>query len=186
MNFFSILLIAIGLGVDAMSVAVAAGALLGRPSWPAAMRMSFSFGFFQFVMPLIGWSVGRTVSRHIESLDHWVAFGLLVFVGGKMIHEAFRQKRTDQAAVSDPTRGWTLLMLSIATSVDALAVGLSLAFLGEAILFPSVVIGIVAFVMTWLGMVFGARAGRLFGKKVGLAGGAILIAIGIKILLEHM
>jgi putative Mn2+ efflux pump MntP len=186
MNFVSILLIAIGLGVDALSVAVGTGSLLGRPSWQAVLRMSFSFGFFQFMMPLIGWFAGREVSRLIESFEHWVAFGLLVFVGGKMIHEAFRQKRPDQAAVSDPTRGWTLLMLSVATSVDALAVGLSLAFLGEAILFPSIVIGIVAFVMTWIGMACGARAGRLFGKKVGVAGGAILIATGIKILIEHM
>ena len=186
MNFFSILLIAIGLGVDAMSVAVAAGALLGRPSWPAAMRMSFSFGFFQFVMPLIGWFAGRVVARLIEAFDHWVAFGLLLAVGGKMIFEAFREKEAGQAATPDPTRGWTLLMLSVATSIDALAVGLSLAFLGEEILLPSVVIGIAAFAMTWVGMVFGAKASRLFGKKVAVAGGAILIAIGIKILLEHM
>ena len=186
MNFISILLIAIGLGVDALSVAVATGGLLGRPSWQAVLRMSFSFGFFQFVMPLIGWFAGREVARLIEFFDHWVAFGLLLAVGGKMIFEAFREKEAGQAATPDPTRGWTLLMLSVATSIDALAVGLSLAFLGEEILLPSVVIGIAAFAMTWVGMVFGARAGRLFGKKVGVAGGAILIAIGIKILIEHM
>jgi putative Mn2+ efflux pump MntP len=186
MNFVSILLIAIGLGVDALSVAVATGGLLGRPFWPAVLRMSFSFGFFQFMMPLIGWFAGREVSRLIESFDHWVAFGLLLFVGWKMIFEAFREKEAGQTAAPDPTRGWTLLMLSVATSIDALAVGLSLAFLGEEILLPSVVIGIAAFAMTWVGMVFGAKAGRLFGKKVGVAGGAILIAIGIKILIDHL
>ena len=186
MDFVSILLIAIGLGVDALSVAVATGVLLGRPSRAAVLRMSFSFGFFQFMMPLIGWSAGRTVSRLIESFDHWVAFGLLLFVGGKMIFEAIREKEAGQAATSDPTRGWTLLILSVATSIDALAVGLSLAFIGEAILFPSAVIGIAAFAMTWVGMVFGAKAGRLFGKKVGVAGGVILIGIGIRILIEHM
>jgi len=186
MDFVSILLIAIGLGVDALSVAVATGVLLGRPSRSAVLRMSFSFGFFQFMMPLIGWSAGRTVSRLIESFDHWVAFGLLLFVGGKMIFDAFREKEAGRAAASDPTRGGTLLILSVATSIDALAVGLSLAFIGEAIFSPSVVIGIVAFAMTWVGMVFGAKAGRLFGKNVGVAGGAILTAIGIKILVDHM
>jgi putative Mn2+ efflux pump MntP len=115
-----------------------------------------------------------------------VAFGLLLAVGGKMIFEAFREKEAGQPAPPDPTRGWTLLMLSVATSIDALAVGLSFAFLGEEILLPSVVIGIAAFAMTWVGMVFGAKAGRLFGKKAGVAGGAILIAIGIKILIDHM
>jgi putative Mn2+ efflux pump MntP len=148
--------------------------------------MSFSFGFFQFVMPLIGWSAGRTVSGFIESLDHWVAFGLLLFVGGKMIFESFHEKETGNASKADPTRGWTLLMLSIATSIDALAVGLSLAFLGEAILFPSVVIGIVALAMTWVGMVAGEKAGTYLGKKVEIAGGLILIGIGIKILVEHL
>jgi putative Mn2+ efflux pump MntP len=186
MNFVSILLIAIGLGMDALSVAVATGVLLGKPSPAASLRMSFSFGFFQFVMPLIGWSAGRTVSGFIESLDHWVAFGLLLFVGGKMIFEAFHEKETGKASKADPTRGWTLLMLSIATSIDALAVGLSLAFLGEAILFPSVVIGIVAFTMTWVGMVTGEKAGTYLGKKVEIAGGLILIGIGIKILVEHL
>lgn len=186
MNFVSILLIAIGLGVDALSVAVATGGLLGRPSWQAVLRMSFSFGFFQFMMPLIGWFAGREVSRLIESFDHWVAFGLLLFVGGKMIFEAFREKEAGQAATLDPTREWTLLMLSVATSIDALAVGLSLAFLGEAILYPSIVIGVTAFAMTWAGMVFGGRIGSWLGRKVEIAGGLILIGIGVKILIDHL
>jgi manganese efflux pump family protein len=186
MNFLSILLIALGLGMDALSVAVATGVLLRKPSPAAFFRMSFSFGFFQFMMPLIGWTAGRTVSGFIESLDHWVAFGLLLFVGGKMIFEAFREKEDGKASKADPTRGWTLLMLSIATSIDALAVGLSLAFLGESIFFPSVVIGIAAFAMTWVGMATGEKAGTCLGKKVEIAGGLILIGIGIKILVEHL
>lgn len=186
MHFVSILLIAIGLGMDALSVAVATGALLGKPSPAASLRMSFSFGFFQFMMPLIGWSAGRTVSGFVESLDHWVAFVLLLFVGGQMIFEAFRKKEAGKASKADPTRGGTLLMLSLATSIDALTVGLSLAFLGEAILFPSVVIGVTAFSMTWVGMVAGEKAGTYFGKKVEIVGGLILIGIGIKILVEHL
>ena len=186
MDFVSILLIAIGLGVDALSVAVATGVLLGRPSRSAVLRMSFSFGFFQFMMPLIGWSAGRTVSRLIESFDHWVAFGLLLFVGGKMICDAFREKEAGRAAASDPTRGGTLLILSVVTSIDALAVGLSLALLDAAILYPSIVIGVTAFAMTWAGMVFGGRIGSWLGRKVEIAGGLILIGIGVKILLEHL
>ncbi len=186
MNFASIVLIAIGLGMDALSVAVATGVLLGKPSPAASFRMSFSFGFFQFMMPLIGWSAGRTVSGLMESLDHWVAFGLLLFVGGKMIFEGLHEKEAGKASKADPTSGWTLLMLSIATSIDALAVGLSLAFLGEAIMFPSVVIGITAFAMTWAGMVTGEKAGVYLGKKAEIAGGLILVGIGVKILVDHL
>ncbi|OPY91611.1 MAG: putative manganese efflux pump MntP [Syntrophaceae bacterium PtaU1.Bin231] len=186
MDFASILLIAIGLGVDALSVAVAAGVALGRPSGAAVFRMSFAFGFFQFAMPLVGWSAGRTISRFIESFDHWVAFGLLLVVGGRMIVEAFRDEGARNAPAADPTRGWTLLMLAVATSIDALAVGLSLALVGEAIVLPSVVIGVTAFAMTWAGMVFGGRIGAWLGRKVEIAGGLILIGIGVKILFDHL
>lgn len=186
MDFASILLIAIGLGVDALSVAVAAGVALGRPSGAAVFRMSFAFGFFQFAMPLAGWSAGRAVSGLIEAYNHWVAFGLLVFVGGKMIVEAFRDEGARNVLPADPTRGWTLLMLAVATSIDALAVGLSLALVREAIVLPSVVIGVTAFAMTWAGMVFGGRIGAWLGRKVEIAGGLILIGIGVKILVDHL
>lgn len=186
MDFISVLLIAIGLGMDALSVAVVAGISLGRPSRPAVWRMSGAFGFFQFAMPLAGWSAGRAVSGFIEAWDHWVAFGLLVIVGGKMIVEAFRDENAKEAPAADPTRGWTLLMLSVATSIDAMAVGLSLALLDAAILYPSIVIGITALAMTWVGMVFGGRIGSWLGRKVEIAGGLILIGIGVKILVEHL
>ena len=186
MDSLSVFLIAVGLGVDAMSVAVATGALLGRPTRPSVLRMSCSFGFFQFVMPLLGWYAGRAVSGLIESCDHWVAFGLLLFVGGKMIVGALRDNGAGRIPSADPTRGWTLLMLSVATSIDALAVGLSLALLDTAILYPSVVIGVTAFAMTWAGMVFGARIGACLGRRVGIAGGLILIGIGIRILWGHL
>ena len=186
MDFLSVLLIAVGLGVDALSVAVATGVLLGRPSRPSVWRMSGSFGFFQFAMPLIGWSAGRAVSGFIAAYDHWVAFGLLVFVGCRMIVEALRDEGVKRAPTTDPTRGWTLLMLSVATSIDAMAVGLSLALLDAAIFYPSIVIGITAFAMTWVGMVSGERVGRMLGKNVEIAGGLILMGIGVKILIEHL
>lgn len=186
MDFLSILLIAIGLGVDALSVAIATGVLLGNPPRPAVWRMSASFGLFQFAMPLLGWSAGRAVAEFIEAYDHWVAFALLLFVGGKMIVEAFREDGEGRVPAADPTRGWTLLMLAVATSIDALAVGLSLALVGEAIMYPSAVIGVTAFAMTWAGMVFGGRVGTWMGRKVEIAGGLILIGIGVRILIEHL
>jgi len=186
MDFLAVFLIAVGLGVDALSVAVATGGLLGRPTRVAVLRMSSSFGFFQFAMPLVGWSAGRAVAGLIEAYDHWVAFGLLVLVGGRMIVEALRDDGTGNAPTSDPTRGWTLLMLAVATSIDALAVGLSLALLDAAILFPSAVIGVTAFAMTWAGMVCGGKIGAWLGRKVEIAGGLILIGIGVRILLEHL
>jgi putative Mn2+ efflux pump MntP len=184
LSFFSILIIAIGLGMDAFAVASGAGIALKSRSQAPAFRLSSFFGFYQFIMPVIGWSAGLTVSTFIHDYDHWLAFLLLAAIGGKMIYDALR----DGQAISspDPSRGIPLLMLSIATSIDALAVGLSLAFLNVAIFYPSVVIGAVAFAMTWVGMAFGERLGRVFGKKVEIAGGFILLGIGVKILLEHL
>ncbi|NPV04110.1 MAG: manganese efflux pump [Syntrophaceae bacterium] len=186
MDFLTVLLIAIGLGVDALSVAVATGVLLVNPPRAAVWRMSAAFGLFQSAMPLLGWSAGRAVAELIEAYDHWVAFALLLFVGGKMIVEAFREDGAGGVPGADPTRGWTLLMLAVATSIDALAVGLSLALVGGAILYPSAVIGVTAFAMTWAGMVFGGRIGTWLGRKVEIAGGLILIGIGVKILWEHL
>ncbi|MEA3421036.1 MAG: manganese efflux pump, partial [Acidobacteriota bacterium] len=117
--------------------------------------------------------------------DHWIAFFLLVFIGGKMIWDAFK-KDDGKIAQADPTKGISLIILSIATSIDALAVGLSLAFLNITILYPSIVIGIVAAIMTIIGILFGKGLGRIAGKKVGILGGLILIGIGIKILIEHL
>jgi len=182
-NFYSILIIAIGLGMDAFAVAIGAGVALKGHSQASAFRLSSSFGFFQFIMPIIGWSAGVTIETFIHDYDHWLAFILLAAIGGKMIYDALRDGK--EVSSSDPTRGLPLLMLSIATSIDALAVGLSLAFLKVPIFYPSVIIGTVAFAMTWTGMAFGERLGRAFGKKVEVAGGLILLGIGVKILLEH-
>lgn len=184
MSFFSILVIAIGLGMDAFAVAVGTAVVLRKPALSSVFRLSFFFGIFQFMMPVAGWSAGQTVSGFIRNYDHWLAFLLLAAIGCKMIFDAFRDDT--EKKWSDPTKGLPLIMLSVATSIDALAVGLSLAFLEVAILYPSVIIGIVAFGMTWVGMVFGERLGRVFGKKVEMAGGLILLGIGVKILLEHL
>lgn len=185
MDLLSILLIAVALGMDAFSVAVGVGAAARTLTPGAVLRLAGSFGLFQFAMPLAGWLAGRTVADAISRYDHWAAFLLLSLVGGKMIWESFRPEK-DCTHVNDPTRGMTLLVLSVATSIDALAVGLSFAFLKVPIIHAGVVIGIVCFLMTASGMIFGRKLGELFGKKAELAGGIVLLGIGIKILWDHM
>lgn len=184
MSLITIFLLAIGLGVDAFSVAIGIGAASCKKSWSPVLRLSLAFGFFQFLMPLIGWLAGSTVVDMIRGFDHWVAFALLLVVGGKMIWEGFEKEGNEEKA--DQTRGWPLLVLSIATSIDALAVGFSFSLLKTPILLPSVIIGVVCFMMTAVGMIFGKGLARIFGKKVEILGGLVLIAIGVKILIEHI
>ena len=183
MDLLTVLLIAIGLGIDAFSVAIGIGAANDKKSWAPVLRLAAAFGLFQFVMPIIGWLAGLTVVEIIASFDHWIAFALLALVGGKMIREGFEKESDEEKA--DQTRGWPLLLLSIATSIDALAVGFSFSVLKNPILFPAVIIGIVCFIMTIIGMIFGKALAKLFGKKVEIFGGLVLIAIGVKILIDH-
>lgn len=182
-SIITVFLIAVGLGVDAFSVAIGLGAANHKKSWAPVLRLAASFGFFQFAMPLAGWLAGLTVVGMIASFDHWIAFGLLALVGGKMIWEGFEKENDEDK--KDQTQGWPLLFLSIATSIDALAVGFSFSILKSQIFFPAVIIGIVCFLMTVTGMVFGKVLAKIFGRKVEIFGGLVLMAIGVKILLEH-
>ncbi|MFZ5981680.1 MAG: manganese efflux pump MntP family protein [Candidatus Zixiibacteriota bacterium] len=188
MSLITIIAIAVGLGMDAFAVAIAVGSQRERLSFRPVFRLSFHFGLFQFMMPVIGWLVGEQVTRYISAYDHWVAFLLLLFIGGKMIYESF--KGGDGPAVNiagnDPTRKWQLILLSVATSIDALSVGFSLALLNIEIVYISVIIGMVAAAMTVVGMVFGRLLGMKFGRCMAFAGGLILIGIGTKILIEHI
>jgi manganese efflux pump family protein len=184
MGLITIFILAVGLGIDAFSVAIGIGATNDKRSWTPILRLSAAFGLFQFVMPIAGWLAGQTVVEIIASFDHWIAFTLLALVGGKMIREGF-EKEGENEEKADPTRGWPLLLLSIATSIDALAVGFSFSVLKNPILFPAVIIGMVCFIMTIIGMVFGKVLAKIFGKKVEIFGGLVLIAIGIKILIDH-
>jgi manganese efflux pump family protein len=183
MSLLMIFILAVGLGVDAFSVAIGIGATNNKKSWAPVLRLAAAFGIFQFVMPIAGWLAGLTVVEIIASFDHWIAFALLALVGGKMIWEGFEEDSDEER--EDQTRGWPLLMLSIATSIDALAVGFSFSILKAKILFPAVIIGIVCFLMTVTGMAFGKVLAKLFGKKVEIFGGLVLITIGIKILIDH-
>ncbi len=184
MSFTSIFLIALALSMDAFSVAMAIGAAGSKLNSYAVLRLATAFGIFQFVMPILGWLLGKTVVSYISDYDHWIAFGLLLIVGLRMIKEYF--DKDEKERTKDPTKGWSLLILSIATSIDALAVGVSFAFFDVNIYYASAVIGVVCFIITALGMIFGKKLSVLLGKKAVLLGGIVLIAIGIKIVIEHM
>ena len=183
MNFLEILLIAVSLAMDAFAVALSAGTSGHGQKMRPALRMSFYFGFFQFLMPIVGWLVGARLERFIKAYDHWVAFGLLAFVGAHMLYEAIRREEHELPA--DPTRGMRLLTLSVATSIDALAVGLSLGMLHVSIWYPSVVIGMVTAGLSLLGIHLGNRLRGGLGRRMGLVGGVILIFIGLRILFSH-
>lgn len=175
---------AVGLAMDAFAVSIAAGLTLGKVTFRPAFRLAFHFGLFQFMMPVIGWAAGSYVSGYVAAYDHWLAFGLLAFVGGKMVLDGFSHHSDKPKA--NPTKGWMLVMLSVATSIDALAVGLSMAFLGVSVWGPAVVIGLVALTFTAFGIVFAARLFRNWGRIAHVVGGLVLIGIGIHTLVSHM
>jgi manganese efflux pump family protein len=186
MSFLEVIILALGLAMDAFAVALASSVVLRKVSPRQVFRFGFHFGLFQALMPVLGWLAGLSVQRYIESWDHWVAFALLAAIGSKALWSAFRGDGDEGAEPADPTRGWSLVVLSVATSIDALAVGLSLAMLRVAVWGPSVAIGVITAALTSLGMLFGARLGERFGKAMEVMGGLVLIGIGVKIVLDHM
>lgn len=186
MPFSQLLLVAIALAIDAFAVSVAAGLHLGRASLRQSFRLSFHFGLFQALMPILGWLAGGPIRPLVEAWDHWVAFGLLALVGGNMIKDVLWPP-DDSHDRADPTRGWRLVVLSVATSIDALAVGLSLAMVGISVWEPALVIGLVAGVATLVGLHLGRFVGGLehLARGASLVGGLVLLAIGTRILWEH-
>lgn len=185
MDQLALLGIAVALAMDAFAVALATGAVLPQLTFRHLFRLSFHFGLFQGLMPIIGWLAGVGLQETIAAYDHWVAFFLLLWVGGKMIHEAFAEDEEEESR-NDPTRGLTLITLSVATSIDALAVGLTLGVLGISVWWPSLVIGIVAGLFTLAGMLLGRRIGDCWGQRMEIVGGLVLLSLGIKILMEHL
>ena len=185
MSFLTIMGIAFGLAMDAFAVSLAAGLRLGICTFRPVFRLSFHFGLFQFMMPIIGWWGGLSLAGWTRSLDHWIAFGLLELIGGKMLFQSLLGDKNIQPC-DDCTRGLSLVILSVATSMDALAVGISMAMLKVSVWFPSIIIGLVAAGMTVMAMVYGCRLGARFGKGMEILGALILIGIGIKILAEHL
>ncbi len=185
LDFLSILIIAIGLSPDCFAVALSGSISMRTLSFLQVFRTSLAFGLFQALMPILGWLAGRTVVNLIAVYDHWVAFILLVVIGGRMIWESFHSKNS-RVKGADITKGFLLLTLSVATSIDALAVGLTFAFLEVNITLASSIIGVVAFVVTSIGFLLGRKLGTLIGRRAETVGGVILIGIGLRILLYHI
>jgi len=185
MDFLNLTALAVALAMDAFAVALGVGVSVSPLTGRHFFRLGFHFGLFQALMPIIGWLAGRSVQQYIVDYDHWVAFALLAAIGGHMIYEACQPDDQDTPA-GDPTRGMKLVLLAIATSIDALAVGLSLAVIGTSVWFPALVIGLVAGAFTIVGMLLGRRIGDAWGPRVEVAGGLILILIGVRIVVEHL
>lgn len=184
MDVITILIIAIGLAMDAFAVSIVSGLTLAHIRVRNALTVALFFGSFQALMPLIGWLSGNTLKGYISGFDHWVAFGLLCAIGCKMIYESFKLE-SDKENV-DPQKIGALFVLAIATSIDALAVGISLSFLDVAIIIPALIIGLVTFLLSFGGVYVGNKFGHFFERKMELVGGLVLIGIGIKILIEHL
>ena len=183
MTFFPLRQIAVGLSADAFAVALGKGLHLRRFNLVNATIIAVAFGLFQALMPLIGYYVGSAFASSIESFDHWIAFALLLLVGGKMLWEAFSEGDEDDEVDVDTINYRELLVLAVATSLDALAVGISFAFLPDlSIGWTVLLIGITTFVISFAGVLIGHKVGRRFGKPAEIAGGVILILIGVKIL----
>ncbi len=192
MNFFDIVMLSVALAMDCFAVSIVSGVMMAawqRSKLPVILRQSVLFGLFQALMPLVGWLATSLFAHYIEAYDHWIAFGLLVFLGGRMIRSAFQP---DDAGHFEPSRWLTGVTLAFATSIDALAVGISFAMTGykslASLLMPLVVIGIGSFLFSITGHLLGIRFGSKIRRRLQpeLFGGIILIAIGIKILLTHI
>lgn len=186
MSFIFILGLAVALAMDCFAVTLGLACGSRGLTMKQALRMGLAFGGFQAVMPVIGWFAGDWALGLIRNFDHWIAFGLLALIGGRMIWESSGLSEEEKACRPDQTQGSRLLVLALATSIDALAVGLSLGVVRTGILFPAVVIGVTSLVMTLVGAKLGPALGRVIGKRAELVGGLILIAIGVKILVEHL
>lgn len=187
----TLLILAFGLSFDSFAVSISSGLMLPRISFMKACIIAFSLAFFQAMMPMIGWLAGLTIRNQLAHLDHWIAFSLLALLGLKMIYESLKPE--EHRNNFNPLKPAVLITMSLATSIDALIVGVSFAFLETpdtplwmAILLPVLIIGSVTYIMSMLGILFGKKAGDKLGKRMEMLGGLILIGIGVKILAEHL
>lgn len=186
MSFIELFLLAVGLSMDAFSVSICKGLGMQKVNWRVTLALAVAFGGFQAGMPVIGWALGSQFFHFIEPIDHWIAFGLLAFIGGNMIREAITDDEEDDAGTVDHIDLGELLMLAIATSIDALTVGIAFASLSVNIWTSVALIGITTFVFSIAGVLIGNQFGMRYQKPSQIAGGIILILIGTKVLLEHL
>ena len=183
MNYSYIFLIAISLGMDAFAVSISGGAYFGRATKRQKFRLSFHFGLFQLLMPVVGWIIGAKIVNLVKDYDHWIAMIILSLIGAKMIFDGI--KNDDGKIFKDISKGWLLVTLAFATSIDALAVGFSFGVIDSKIFIPSIIIGIIASIMSLIGIKLGELLSFRFGRKIEILGGIILIIIGINIVIQH-
>ena len=185
MGLAELFFIAVGLSMDAFAVSLCKGLAMGKFRPKTALTIGLFFGGFQAAMPLLGWLLGNQFERYITSVDHWIAFGLLAFIGGKMLFDAFHDDGGCDESCKIPSLK-ELFVLAVATSIDALAVGITFSFLKVDIIPAVTFIGLITFALSVAGVAIGAKFGAKFEKKAQIAGGIVLIVIGLKILLEHL
>jgi manganese efflux pump family protein len=185
LDYLTVIILAIGLSMDSFAVAISCGLEEQKISFQHAVKISFSFAFFQGLLPVVGWFLGTGVKVYIEAVDHWIAFILLAFLGGKMIFESFENEQSEE--MSNIYSWRHILALSVATSIDALIIGFTYAMVSTGNIFSgAVIIGAVTFFFAMLGIRIGKDVAGNFGQKVELLGGIILIGIGVKILIQHL
>jgi putative Mn2+ efflux pump MntP len=184
MQLFTITLISIGLAMDALAVSLCIGTAGQIATLRGKVRLAAHFGIFQSGMTALGWVAGETIVSYVKGFDHWIAFALLAYVGVNLIRAGF--DKDGKAFEQDPSTGKVLVMLSFVTSIDAFAVGLSISLLGVPILLSVVMIGLVAFLLSTVGLFAGIRLGKVFGKRMEIVGGLILLGIGIRVIFTHL
>jgi putative Mn2+ efflux pump MntP len=184
MGLLTSIIVGIGLAMDAFTVSLGIGTGGLANNRRAKFRLAFHFGFFQMAMTVVGWLAGSTVADFIQAFDHWIAMGLLAYVGGNMIRSGLNPDV--ESYISDPSKGKLLMILSVATSIDAMAVGLSMAMLSAPCLLPSLVIGVVTWGLSSFGLLAGDKLGQRFGKRMEILGGLILLGIGLRVLVTHL
>ncbi len=183
MGIFEIVLLGIGLAMDAFAVSICKGLSMKRMNWKNAIIIALYFGAFQAAMPIIGYILGTTFESFVTTIDHWIAFILLSFIGGNMIKESFDKEDNKK---NDRVDFKTMIVLALATSIDALAVGITFAFFDVNLILAISIIGVITFIVSLLGVKVGNRFGDKYQNKAELMGGIILVLLGIKILLEHL
>lgn len=181
-SLISIVGIAIGLAMDAFAVSIVSSIIIGKISKRHIFRLSFHFGLFQALMPIIGWFAGKALAGYVSKWDHWIAFVILLVIGIKAIYESISNGDGEEDEKKDPSRGWSLIGLSIATSIDALAVGITFGVMESEIILPIIIIGLITSFLSICGIYLGKKLGKAFGDKMAIFGGVVLILIGIKIL----
>ncbi len=185
MDILTLCAISFALALDAFAVSIASGVVIKKKKVAHALKLGTSFGLFQAVMPVLGWLAGNGLRVFISGIDHWIAFGLLSLIGSKMLYEAFQLEDVEDNTGKDMSFR-TLMLLSVATSIDAFAIGIMFSLLNVSILFPILLIGAVTFCMSFMGVFIGNKAGHMFENKAEIAAGLVLIGIGLKILIEHL